>query len=83
MAVDAVNNDCYGNEPVCRGDKLVGITTGGAYGHAVEQSLTFAYVEPDLAQAGGTFDILMMGRRCAARILPQPAWDPENFRLRA
>ena len=82
MAVDAIDNDCYGNEPVYRGDKLIGVTTGGAYGHAVGQSLAFAYVETDLAQADG-LEVLMMGRRCPARILPQPAWDPENFRPRA
>jgi dimethylglycine dehydrogenase len=82
LAVDAIDNDCYGNEPVYRGDKLIGITTGGAYGHAVGQSLTFAYVEPELAQADG-IEVLMMGRRCPARILPRPAWDAENLRPRA
>jgi dimethylglycine dehydrogenase len=83
LAVESVDNDCYGNEPVYRDGRLVGLTTGGAYGHAVGQSLAFAYVEPDLAQADECFEILMMGRRCAARILPRPAWDPENLRLKA
>ena len=82
LAVDAVDNDCYGNVPVYLGDKLVGITTGGAYGHAVGRSLAFAYIEPELARAEG-IEILMMGRRCPARILPRPAWDSENSRLRA
>jgi dimethylglycine dehydrogenase len=82
LAVDAVDNDCYGNEPVYRGDKLIGVTTGGAYGHAVGASLAFAYIEPNLAQADG-IEVLMMGRRCAARILPRPLWDPENLRRRA
>jgi dimethylglycine dehydrogenase len=82
LAVDAVDNDCYGNEPVYRGDRLVGITTGGAYGHAVGQSLAFAYLEPELAQADG-LHVLMMGRRCAARILPEPAWDARNARPRS
>jgi len=81
MAVDAIDNDCYGNEPVYRGDRLIGVTTGGAYGHAVGQSLAFAYVEPDLARADG-IEVLMMGRRCPARILPLPAWDPGNLRPR-
>jgi dimethylglycine dehydrogenase len=82
MAVDAVDNDCYGNEPVYRGDKLIGVTTGGAYGHAVGQSLAFAYVEPDFARAEG-IEVLMMGRRSPVRILPRPAWDPENLRPKA
>ncbi|HWA43283.1 MAG TPA: FAD-dependent oxidoreductase [Hypericibacter adhaerens] len=82
MTVEAGNNDCYGNEPIYQGDKLVGITTGGAYGHAIGKSLTFAYVDPKLARDGEAFEILMMGERHKAQIAPQPAWDPKNERLR-
>jgi dimethylglycine dehydrogenase len=64
-------------------DRLVGLTTGGAYGHAVGQSLAFAYVEPGLALAGERFEVLMLGRRCAAHVLARPAWDPKNARLKA
>jgi dimethylglycine dehydrogenase len=83
MTVDAENSDCFGNEPIYQGGKLVGITTGGAYGHAIGKSLTFAYVEPKLAQDGQAFEIMMQGERRKARIVPQPAWDPKNERLRA
>jgi dimethylglycine dehydrogenase len=83
LSVEAADSDCYGNEPVYRGDRLVGVTTGGAYGHRVEQSLAFAYVEPAFAAAGETFDILMMGTRRKARALAQPAWDARNERIRA
>jgi len=83
LAVDSVDSDCHGNEPVYRDDRLVGLTTGGAYGHAVGHSLAFAYVEPGLALAGERFEVLMLGRRCAARVLARAAWDPENARLKA
>jgi dimethylglycine dehydrogenase len=83
LTVDAVDSDCYGNEPVYSGERLVGVTTSGAYGHAVGQSLAFAYVEPALAQAGEAFEVLMMGERRAARVVPVPVWDPGNVRLRA
>ncbi len=43
LAVDAGDADPIGNEPVYDGDRLVGITTGGAYGHTVKQTLAFAY----------------------------------------
>lgn len=83
LSVAAIDHDCYGNEPVYHGDRIVGLTTGGAYGHAVNRSLAFAYVEPALAQAGTQFDILMMGERRPASVLPAPAWDPDNTRLKA
>ena len=83
MEVDAVDNDAYGNEPIVQNGKRVGLTTGGAYGHAVGKSLTFAYVEPKLAGLGGEFEIMLMGNMCKARIIADPAWDPKNERLRA
>ncbi len=83
MEVDATDNDCRGNEPVYSNGKVVGLTTSGAYGFAVKKSLAFAYVEPKLAQAGNEFDILLLGERHRARIIPEPIWDPRNERLRA
>jgi glycine/D-amino acid oxidase-like deaminating enzyme len=40
------DSDCAGNEPVYAADRLVGLTTSGAFGHAVGKSLAFAYVPP-------------------------------------
>ena len=82
MAVESDDNDCYGNEPVYSGDKLVGITTSGAYGHAANRSLAFAYIDRSLAKPSDEFEILMMGRRSPAQVLSEPAWDPDNLRLR-
>jgi dimethylglycine dehydrogenase len=81
LEVDAGDNDCYGNEPVYFGDKLIGITTSGAYGHAAKKSLAFAYVPPNLANTGEEFQVLIMGENRDARIIPQPAWDPKNSRI--
>jgi dimethylglycine dehydrogenase len=83
LAVEAVDNDCYGNEPIYHEGRMVGITTSGAYGHATGKSLTFAYVEPALAKPGTGFEIMMMGNSCKAHVLAEPAWDPKNERLRA
>ena len=83
LQVDAVDSDCLGNEPVYAGDSLVGLTTSGAYGYAAEKSLAFAYVDPAFTEAGTEFDILILGERRRAVILPDAAWDPKNERLRA
>ena len=69
LAVEAADSDCAGNEPVYAGEQVVGLTTSGAYGHAVGKSLAFAYVEPRLAQAGNV-------RRPALRRTPQGAHHP-------
>ena len=81
--VKARDAEVMGNEPVYDGDQVIGITTSGAYGHYVKKSLAFAYVKPGYAKAGVQFDIEILGVRRRATVLPEPAWDPENERLRA
>jgi len=82
MAVEAGDNDCRGNEPVYLNGKVVGLTTSGGYGFAVNKSLAFAYVEPGLAKTGQGFEILLLGERKRAQIIAEPAWDETNSRLK-
>ena len=81
--VDADDNDCRGNEPALDGDRVMGITTSGTWGHTVGKSLAYVYVEPRFAEPGSTFDILMLGERRTATVLAKPAYDPANEALRA
>ncbi len=83
LAVETTDEDCLGNEPVYKDERLVGVSTSGAFGHSVMKSLAFAYVDPALSQEGEELDILMLGERHRARIIPQPIWDPQNTRPRA
>jgi dimethylglycine dehydrogenase len=75
--------DPLGNEPVWDGDRLIGVTTGGAYGHAVGKTLLFAYVDPAFAEPGCRFEVSILGQRRAASVLAEPAYDPANARMRA
>jgi dimethylglycine dehydrogenase len=82
LEVDATDSDCMGNEPVYAGEKVVGVTTSGAFGHAVGKSLAFAYVPPDKIEPGTEFEIMLFQQRRKARIVAEPMWDPENMRIR-
>ena len=82
MEVEATDSDCRGNEPIFSGGKIVGLTTSGGYGHAVGKSLAFGYIDPALASEGQELEIEIYSERKAARIIPQPAYDPENARPR-
>lgn len=83
IEIDATDADSLGNEPVYSGDTIIGLTTGGAFGHATGKSLAFAYVAPDKVAPGTEFEVLMFTERHRARVLPDVVWDPENARLRA
>ncbi|MCK4869002.1 MAG: aminomethyltransferase, partial [Alphaproteobacteria bacterium] len=80
--VNAGDADVHGGEPVLDGDKVIGVTTSGGYGHTVEKSLCFAYVEPGYAAPGASFDIEIIGGRHKATVLADPAFDPKNGALR-
>jgi dimethylglycine dehydrogenase len=81
--LDANGADARGNEPIWSGGQLIGLTTAGAFGHTVQKSLFFAYVDPDHAAPGSEFEIQILDQRRRARVLPEAAWDPENERVRA
>ncbi|MDH5323676.1 MAG: FAD-dependent oxidoreductase, partial [Gammaproteobacteria bacterium] len=81
--VDASDADVRGNEPIFLGDRCVGLTTSGGYGHYTRKSLGFGYVPPAFATAGGKLELALLGRRCALHILSDAAHDPANERLRA
>ena len=83
MEVDNTDSDCVGNEPVYHGDKLVGLTTSGGFGFAVNKSLAFAYVPPAFTGIGTEFDIMVFTEKRKARIIAEPIYDPSNARLKA
>jgi len=49
----------------------------------VQKSLALAYVNPEFAEPGSAFDIEILGVRCRAKVLAEPAYDPRNERLRS
>lgn len=81
--VDADDADCRGNEPVYDGDRMIGLTTSGTYGHTVGKSLAFAYVAPEFSMPGSQFDVDILGDCRRATVLAGAAFDPENRRPRA
>jgi dimethylglycine dehydrogenase len=83
VEVDADNAEMRGAEPAFDGEKVIGVTSSGAYGYSVQKSLGFVFVDPEYAEPGTTFDIQILGRRCAAKVLAEAAYDPQNIRLRS
>ncbi len=83
LAIDALDSDATGFEPVWQGEKRVGFVTSGSYGHHVGQSLAMAYVEKTVALERGDLMVSVIGEPRPARILPEPAHDPKGARLRA
>ncbi len=83
LEVDPGDNDIVGGEPLLDGDKVIGVTTSGGYGHYTGKSLGFGYVESAYSAAGKTFDVELLGQRRKATVISDPVWDPASARSRA
>nr|MCH9779893.1 aminomethyltransferase family protein [Alphaproteobacteria bacterium] len=83
LEVDVDDADCFGNEPIYRGDTMIGRVTSGGYGHRIEKSLGIGFVKTGSAAIGDEVSILILGDKRPARIIGESPFDPDNLRLRA
>ena len=83
LEVEDGDCDVVGGETVLDGERAIGVTTSGGYGHVTGKSLGFAYVEPAYTAPGSSFEIVVLGERRKATVLAEPVYDPANERLRA
>ncbi len=91
MGLLALNNreaggreaDPFSTHPVIVGDRVVGLTTSGAFGHRVGKQLALAYLETEAKEAGQNLTVEILGERGPATLLAAPPYDPTNDRLRA
>ncbi len=80
LSIDADGEeDGHGGEAVLMDGKVVGTTSSVAYGHTVGSILAFAYVKPEAAEPGTDLEVVIMGKERKARILGEPAYDPESL----
>ncbi|NKC14673.1 MAG: FAD-dependent oxidoreductase [Gammaproteobacteria bacterium] len=82
LEVAADDADASGYEPVWSDGELVGFVTSGGYGHTVGKSLAMALVRTELAQEGQTLSVHVVGRECAARVIPPSPYDAQGRAMR-
>jgi len=82
LCIDALDADAFGYEPVELGNRLVGFTTSGGYGHCTDTSLAMGYLSSAVSDAETDLTVRIAGevRRC--RVLQSPIFDPEGRRMR-
>ena len=75
--------DGHGGEAVMLDGKVVGSTASVVYGHTVGKILAFAYIKPNAAAPGTALEVIIHGKPRAARVLGEPAYDPQSLSPRA
>ncbi|MDP6550809.1 MAG: glycine cleavage T C-terminal barrel domain-containing protein [Arenicellales bacterium] len=63
--------------------QCIGVAVSGAYGCRTGKSLAFLLLPVAKAAADGPLVVEVLGRMCPARLLPKPAYDPDNRLARA
>jgi 4-methylaminobutanoate oxidase (formaldehyde-forming) len=82
LVLDDPRSVCLGNEPVRIDGRIVGRVTSGGYGFAVERSIAYAYLPPDVA-IGTRGEIDVFGEWIGFETMREPLWDPGNERIRS
>jgi dimethylglycine dehydrogenase len=70
--------DGHGGEAVMLDGRVVGSTASVVYGHTVGKILAFAYIKPEAATPGTALQVVVHGSPRAARVLGEPAYDPQS-----
>jgi dimethylglycine dehydrogenase len=83
LVVEADASDPWGYNPIFHGEKRVGMTSSGGFGHRVEKSIAFGYVTPELSKPGTRLEVEVLGRKLAASVAAMPLYDPKNERMKA
>jgi dimethylglycine dehydrogenase len=71
-------------EPQADGEwRVVGWVTSGGYGHSVQMSLAQGYLPKELVSDDVPLQVEVLGIRRNAKILHEPAFDPQGTKMRS
>lgn len=83
LQVETARAPAPGGASLMLGGKVVGTVTSGDWGHRVGLNLAYAFVDPELAEAGTPMQLDLCGDLTNATVIPASPYDPEFSRLRS
>jgi dimethylglycine dehydrogenase len=83
LEVAATDADASGFEPIWLGERVVGFTTSGGYGHTVKKSIAMGYIETSDINPGADYEVHVLGEKRRASLLTEIPYDPNGARMRA
>ena len=83
MELDSTDAAAHGGSSVMVGDTVVGTVSSGDWGYRVGKNLAYAFVKPDHASVGTTFEVDVLGKRVPATIIPTGPYNPDYSLMRS
>jgi len=82
LIVDADGADVVADEPIWRGNEVIGYVTSGGYAHYSEKSVALGFVPRELAKQGEAFEIEILGDKRKAVVETRVLFDSDSKQLR-
>lgn len=82
FVVEAEDADTWGDEPIWHEEQVVGFVTSGGYAHHAGKSVALGFLPLELIAEGREVEIEILGKRCRARMITEPLFDPKAERMR-
>ncbi len=83
MELDTNEAAAHGGSSVMVGDAVVGTVTSGDWGYRIGKNLAYAFVKPDFAAEGTTFEVDVLGVRVPAKVIAMGPYDPDYALMRS
>src|SRR6476619_4897418 len=81
LVLDDPRSIALGNEPVRMGDAIRGRVTSGGYGHTVQRSIAYAWIDPGV-DVGEAVEVDIFGEWVRGEVVAEPLYDPASERVR-
>ena len=73
----------HGGASIMVDGRVVGTVSSGDYGHRVGKNIAYAFVDPEFAAEGTTFEIDIIGKLTPATVVEQCLYDPTYALMRS
>jgi dimethylglycine dehydrogenase len=82
LVIETDDIDVTNNEAVMQNDVCIGYVTSGGFGHYVQKSIAFAYLNNDLLKTEEVLQVEINGDFYNALIIDKPCYDESGKNLR-
>ena len=82
LTFDDIRQVPLGNEPIRKGDRIIGRVKSGGQGYTIGKAIGYAYLPIADAIVGSVVDVEFFGQWHSGTIRSEPLFDPEGSRVR-
>ncbi|MGI9406751.1 MAG: FAD-dependent oxidoreductase, partial [Hyphomicrobiaceae bacterium] len=82
LVIDSDLAPAHPGDSILSGGDVAGTITSAGYGHRVQENLAMGFVAPEFAEEGTALEVLVLGERLGARVVPECRYDPHYERVR-